>query len=303
VIKVLSLLAVSCFSFTLLFNTNLIEASKQQLPSLECDPDTVENCDEVQITSNDSSSTARESSDADQTRPSDSISDKIQDEIQVDQGGKNVPTPPKFDDSKYTARVTFMGIHINAIHEDDNDWTRQLPHGTDYNHDGGEFALLAYVQGQGISIPVGNNLLVGEDQTFNRRYIDVSLPKNLPLSIMTVGYEKDACPDYRFPLEIKQSVINRLNPLDKDSLLRLQKSFNDQINSLCGPNDEKHDSIGYINKVYQWTSVDDEPDFDSITAVSHFEEIEDSLGIPNAPDFQLTYKIDVGLPFTNEINK
>ena len=120
---------------------------------------------------------------------------------------------------------------------------------------------------------------------------------------MSVGYEKDACPEYRFPQDIKQRVIDRLAPLDRDSLLRLQKSLNDQVNYLCGPNDEKHDAIGYIHKVYQWTSTYAEANFDSITAASHFEEVEDSIGIPNAPDFQLTYQIDVTPPPTNEIKK
>ena len=115
--------------------------------------------------------------------------------------------------------------------------------------------------------------------------------------------KKDACPEYRFPQGIKQRVIDRLAPLDRDSLLRLQKSLNDQVNYLCWPNDEKHDAIGYIHKVYQWTSTYAEPNFDSITAASHFEEVEDSIGIPNAPDFQLTYQIDVTPPPTNEIKK
>lgn len=292
-------------SFCLSITTISVEATKQQLPEdqLECDPDVEESCVTLQTVTNDSSSSARESSDADQTRPSDSIRDKVEDEIQVDQsGGKNVPDPPKLDDSMYNVRVTIMGIHINEIHEDDNDFTPQLPHGTDFNHDGGEFRLVVYVQGQGHTILPDNHQYAGEAYTLNQKF-DIKLPKNLPLSIMTVGYEKDACPAYTFPQDIKQRVIDRLAPLDRDSLLRLQKSFNDQINSLCGPNDEKHDAIGYIHKLYQWTSIDAEPNFDSITAASHFEEVEDSIGIPNAPDFQLTYQIDVTAPSTNEIKK
>lgn len=82
------LLAVSCFCFTSLFNTNLIESSKEQIQNqqLECDPDTAENCDNIQITSNESSSIVRQSKGSDQISIHDSLEAENR-EVQIDNPG------------------------------------------------------------------------------------------------------------------------------------------------------------------------------------------------------------------------
>jgi len=120
---------------------------------------------------------------------------------------------------------------------------------------------------------------------------------------MTVGYETDDCPEYNFPNGIQQRIVKdfvpipafgNFNPLDKYPDLRaVQAELNNQINSRCEPDDdEKNDPIGFINKVYQPTSYG---------AGTHTVR---SIGVPNAPDFELTYTIEVTGPGnTDEIKK
>lgn len=76
------------------------------------------------------------------------------------------------------------------------------------------------------------------------------------------------------------------------TLLNIQANLNNNINSLCDQNDEPHDRIGFINEVYQPTSYG---------AGTHTIR---SSGVPNAPDFELTYTIKVTAPSNiNEIQQ
>jgi len=116
---------------------------------------------------------------------------------------------------------------------------------------------------------------------------------------MTVGYEKDDCPEYNLPNNIQQRIVkdfvsipfSSLNPLPQYPHLRtVQSELNNNINLHCEPDDEKNDLLGFINEVYQPASYG---------AGTHTVR---SIGVPNAPDFELTYHIEVTPPI-NTIKK
>lgn len=80
------------------------------------------------------------------------------------------------------------------------------------------------------------------------KYFYITIQEKTPLSIMTVGYEKDECQDIEFPNDIQQKVLNALSSANPESELRsMQKEMNDQINALCQPGQEKNDQIKYHN--------------------------------------------------------
>ena len=64
----------------------------------------------------------------------------------------------------------------------------------------------------------------------------------------------------------------------------VQAGLNNQINSLCVQNNDRHETLGHINHVYQPTSFG---------AGSH---TDDAGGERNYPDFELTYHISVTPP-------
>ena len=64
----------------------------------------------------------------------------------------------------------------------------------------------------------------------------------------------------------------------------VQAGLNNQINSLCVQNNDRHETLGHINHVYQPTSF---------AAGSH---TDDAGGERNYPDFELTYHISVTPP-------
>lgn len=62
---------------------------------------------------------AKEASDADQSRPSDSIKTEEPGSIEVGgQGGKDTPDPLKLDNSLYDVQVVFTKLKILSLHED-----------------------------------------------------------------------------------------------------------------------------------------------------------------------------------------
>jgi hypothetical protein len=214
------------------------------------------------------------------------------DEVQMGgSGGKNVPELETIDDSKMNVKVTLDKIHFLSIHEDNHDWYAQpdFPgHGTDTTPDGGEFVLVMYVQGIEHEILYRSSQIYPQYPKTLYTSVDLKIPKNVPLTLFTVGYEIDACPLYNFPNEVQKS-ITATTPVDY--LVLLQTNLMKNINTQCGPTDEKNDPIGYITKIYSPPSYG---------AGSHTEY---STGIPNAPDFELTYHIDVTAPTSHEIQK
>lgn len=242
--------------------------------------------------SNQTLTTSRQASGSDETRPSGSMEAEHPNDIQVGGlGGKNVPDIPKIDDSKMDVRITFDKIHFLSIHEDNHDWDAQpaFPgHGTDTDPDGGEFVLAMYVQGIKHDILYRTSRIYTQYPTTLSTSVDLKIPKNVPLMLFTVGYEIDACPLYNYPNNVQKGITST-TPIDY--LVQLQNYLNLNINTLCEPGDEKNDPIGYITKIYAPPTYG---------AGSHTEY---STGIPNAPDFELTYHIDVTSPTTHEIQK
>lgn len=62
--------------------------------------------------------------------------------------------------------------------------------------------------------------------------VKMQIPRNLPLSLFTVGYEKDAYPGYNFPTDVTKGLTGSY---DMDYLINLQKNLNANINTKCEP--------------------------------------------------------------------
>jgi hypothetical protein len=242
--------------------------------------------------SNQTLTTSRQAPGSDETRPSGSMEAEHPDDIQVGGlGGKHVPNLETVDDFKVNVRITLDKIHFLSIHEDNHDWNAQpnFPgHGTDTTPDGGEFVLVMYVQGLKHEILYRASQIYTQYPKTLSTSVDLKMPKNIPLMLFTVGYEIDACPLYNFPSDVTKG-ISSTTPVDY--LIQLQTNLMKNINTQCGPTDEKNDPIGYITKIYSPPTYG---------AGSHTEY---STGIPNAPDFELTYHIDVSSPTTQEVQK
>ncbi len=93
----------------------------------------------------------------------------------------------------------------------------------------------------------------GETVTFNPpKKITVTVPKNLPLSIFTVGSEVDGCDRTSFPESIQSDIVSALSQ-GVNYLVKIgdiQDELNSAINWVgckLNPNDE----IGKINKIYE----------------------------------------------------
>jgi len=129
---------------------------------------------------------------------------------------------------------------------------------------------------------------------------------------MTVAYEKDGCPDFNFPNDIHQKIVkafaplpdfgnppqgsgnplldfDNIHPVEKYPGLRvIQAGLNNQINSLCVQNNDRHEILGHINHVYQPTSYG--AGYHKDAAIAKYR------------DFDLTYHIEVTAP-PNSIKK
>ncbi len=232
---------------------------------------------------------------SDQTKPSKSIEGDLPEEVQQDLD-KNVPRPPKVNDSMNDVVIKFDKIYVRSIHEDNHDWYANPDspgHGTDTTTDGGEFKMYVYVDGKrflfvprsGIYTQPEKEYLIFPEQ------LKFKIPANRALSVMIGGYEKDGCPVYEFPLDISKWVVPANG--NKEYLLTLQKSLTNNLNVNCGPNDEKHDVLGYINNVYLPPAYKSDANSDTV----------DSAGIPGAPDYRVTYHVSVIPIHTSEVQK
>lgn len=266
----------------------------------QCNPDNELDCGEQP---SNETSIFKEKSGSDQTRPSDSIKAEEPDSVQVDLGGNQTagvkPDLPPLNDqmSKYKIKVTFHSMKVVTRYESDVSWS-------DRWRNGGEFFIYAYVQGKRLLLYdnlTSTRAHVIEPNSYSiNKEITVYIPPEMPLSIMTVGYERDECPLFKFPEDIQEKVIknfqsysgfNSLNPFAKYPHLRgIQENLNNQINSECVQDDDRHETLGHINKVFQPTSYG---------AGIHDD---DAGGERNYPDFKLTYRIEVTPPI-NTISK
>ena len=141
----------------------------------------------------------------------------------------------------------------------------------------------------------------------------VNVPETRPLSIMTVAYEKDGCPDFNFPDDIHEKIVKAIAPLldfgnspqdsgnpllDFDSnhpvekypgLRVIQAGLNNQINSKCVQLNDRHEILGHINRIYQPTSFG--AGYHTYPAIAKYR------------DFDLTYHIEVTAAPPNSIEK
>ena len=239
---------------------------------------------------------ALEETGSDQTRPSKSIEGDLSEEVQQDLSDKNVPRPPKINDSMNDVKIKFDKIYVRSIHEDNHDWyadPNYPGHGTDTAPDGGELQMYLYIDGKRILFgprtgiytqPEKEYLVVPEELKFK-------IPANRALSIMIGGYEKDGCPVYEFPRDISKWVLSANG--NKEYLLTLQKSLTNNLNVNCGPNDEKHDALGYINNVYLPPAYKSDANSDTV----------DSVVVSGLPDYRVTYHVSVTPVHTSEVQK
>jgi hypothetical protein len=161
----------------------------------------------------------------------------------------------------------------------------------------GEFANYVYVQGKQINL----NMDVNSGQTINftpDKQVTVALGENIPLSVFTVGIERDACD----PLHFGAS----LSPLPPpENLYELQRIFKDPnldwwhaveftqdkiIRDNLAEEGCSYNELGRINEFYDPPNyVGSEPNCYSTSASS----AECSVLSSNS-DFTLRYRINVG---------
>jgi hypothetical protein len=270
-ILLLLALASSVGLSILLFTTNFIEAGIKYSPieQVQCDPNVGEVCDEAQTASNGTlsnmtSSISKQAADSDQTRPSDSIKVEGQDEVQVEEqsDNKNVPNPPKIDESTYEVKIYFNTV---AFHKQ------------------GVFDMYLYVNGKAIKLqqhnigyPRSNLFYVERIQTFylndppakwQKNIFQFTFPTGRPLSIMMGGYKLHSqCPKIAYPNDIYNQVLSANG--NKDLLLGLQEGLTAEIKEPCNDLEvSQHNPlnlgywnrpIGYINEVYDPLHFSDE---------------------------------------------
>jgi hypothetical protein len=228
------------------------------------------------------------------------INNRIQDSNYVLYGSAVAPRVPQLVDSilttPYKVKVTFNSITVHNTH----DPGFISPQGE------GEFDLAAYVQGRKVDLTGSsiNCLYVGVDfppcglgdsdlrETiyFNkpdqdmRAEIIVDIPKNIPLSIFTVGQESDECGRVPFPdyLDEIDSIIRNPN-LDRTSqnlaIIETQKRLNSYDCDSFLEND--NEVLGTINEFYEPTAYG---------AGDHTNVVSSSR------DFTLRYSISVTAP-------
>ena len=162
--------------------------------------------------------------------------------------------------------------------------------------------VVAYVQGKKIPLVDGRNyqctylgpalgcrtysyqpfVSTAEPQSIGSGQIQVEIDKTKPLSIMTVGYEKDQCKMQFFPDDIQPRIIQALSAPGGDpypALKDIEKELISSINSACTYGQERNDPIGSTNRVYM------PPSYSSgINTVA-------SGGYPIS-DFEVTYNIE-----------
>jgi hypothetical protein len=210
------------------------------------------------------------------------------------------PRAPQIGDSilnaLYKVRVTFNSITVHNTH----DPGFISPQGE------GEYDLTAYVQGRKVDLTEAtvNCLYAGVDfppcglgdsdlrETiyFNkpdqdvRAEIIVEIPKNVPLSIFTVGQESDECGRVPFPKYLKEidSIISNRN-LDRTSQSQAVVDTQKRLNSYDCDSILENDNevLGTINKFYDPTSYG---------AGDHTNVVSSSR------DFTLRYTISVTAP-------
>lgn len=149
--------------------------------------------------------------------------------------------------SDYKVTVSFESVKVHNTHEGA------------FSGDG-EYDLAVYVQGQKVVLTDPNAPGQGlwdvsdeETVTFSpSKEITVSVSKNIPLSIFTVGSEVDGCDRTAFPENIQSNVVSALSK-GVNYLVNIgdiQDELNSAINWVgckLNPNDE----IGKINKIYE----------------------------------------------------
>lgn len=237
---------------------------------------------------------------SDPTRPSDSIKSEEQDEIQVEESeSKNIPNPPKLNDSIYDVRVYGSSVYFYRNFDGSRDPENQKILVVMYVN-GKAFRLGWYPTNNAMSAPnlPYRTYLVNDFGRSN--YYEFKMSSNTPLSIMSFGIEIDDCPPPDIPRDISEDVLAANG--NYDALLKLQTDLIHNLKLSCGSNSDSNDFIGYINEVHNAPSYG---------AGSHEEDsktlsiLDTSLlgDISQSADYKLTYTIQIGRPTPLEVQK
>jgi hypothetical protein len=289
------------------------QLSQEKASDLEqCNPDE-EICNENGVNQ---SSTEKQTSGDDESRPSDSIKAEGQDELHQEEQdqeteSKNAPDPLKINETAVQVSIYFQYLTFHKSHDGSNL---------------GEFSMYLYIDGKQKLLMMDNNAIFGagypypidvergigvfgaekggypltrtdEQRRFN--YFRSTLSSERPLSIMMGGYEIDGCPLPKFPKDISNDVYAADG--NKETLLEIQKKLTPK--STCpfdytiieNPDNQDHEVLGYINEVYNPVSLGpDNPNY--------LRKCVESTG-EDGPDFKLCYKIYSSKPITLDVQK
>lgn len=287
------------------------QLSQEKVSDLgQCNPNE-ESCNKNGVNQ---SSTEKQASGDDESRPSDSIKAEGQDEVHQEEQeqeteSKNVPDPLKINETAVQVSIYFQYLTFYKSH--------------DGGSNKGEFSMYLYIDGKqkllmmddnhifgnGYPYPIDINRGIGvfgaekggypltrtnEQIRFN--YFRSTLSSERPLSIMMGGYEIDGCPLPKFPKDISNDVYAAEG--NKEMLLEIQKKLTPESTcpfDLAIVEKNSHDVLGYINEVYNLVNLSpDNPNY--------LRKCVESTG-EDGPDFKLCYKIYSSKPITLDVQK
>jgi hypothetical protein len=150
----------------------------------------------------------------------------------------------------------------------------------------GEWKIDSYVNGQRTQLWMGselNRVSTGETIIFREKNINVTIPENGTLRIVTVGAE--------FDIDLEDTLPNISGILDKDlPFLDYSDKAKDSIESII--NFDRNDAIGIIAKEYN---------AENNFGIGHYDECSESIdeegdlydAVDTSCDFRLRYTIKV----------
>lgn len=287
------------------------QLSQEKVSDLgQCNPDE-EICNENGVNQ---SSTEKQASGDDESRPSDSIKAERQDEVHQEEQeqeteSKNVPDPLKINETAVQVSIYFEYLTFYKSH--------------DGGSNNGEFSMYLYIDGKqkplmieegrifGIGFPYridtdrgigvigaekGGYLLTRTSEQARFNSFSSTLSSDRPLSIMMGGYEIDGCPLPKFPKDISNDVYAADG--NKETLLEIQKKLTPESTcpfDLAIVEKNSHDVLGYINEVYNLVNLS--PEYPN-----YLRKCVESTG-EDGPDFKLCYKIYSSKPITLDVQK
>ena len=188
--------------------------------------------------------------------------------------------------------LTFITISVNEAVGQETSSNRQLNVIFDSikinnDHDPlfpGEWKIDSYVNGQRTQLWMGselNRVSTGETIIFREKNINVTIPENGTLRIVTVGAE--------FDIDLEDTLPNISGILDKDlPFLDYSDKAKDSIESII--NFDRNDAIGIIAKEYN---------AENNFGIGHYDECSESIdeegdlydAVDTSCDFRLRYTI------------